>query len=310
MAYNYIITSDDKEAALNKIEEIQKSINLDFDCSNYDLEDDGIYSVIDELTTISLFDNPKFIVVRSGENIVNCSDKALNELFKAMNNVNSENVLIFLILKTVDYNNEKYQRLRRYASVVDVRMKNISLEEYISNTLKEEGYTMDSQAISLLVSYQPDLSLLRGILEQLKCYKLEDKTITDKDVKALVAPPLDDNVYQLVEAVLNHDKKRMFSCFRDLKLQSMQASYLVSLLINKFQELYNVSVLIKGNTSQADIANLFNVSSGRAYYMIKNAKATNLSEIKKNLNLLNDLDYKIKTGRIDQNLGLELYFLN
>ncbi len=101
----------------------------------------------------------------------------------------------------------------------------------------------------------------------------------------------------------------MFSCFKDLKLRSIQASYLVSLILNKFQELYNVSILIKSNTSQADIASLFNVSSGRAYYMIKNAKNTNINKIKRNLSLLNELDYKIKSGKIDQNLGLELYFL-
>lgn len=309
MAYNYIITSDDKEAAFEKAEEIKKSLGLDFDSSSYDLEDDGIYSVIDELTTVSLFANPKFVIVRSAEYILTCSDKALNELYRAMNDIQSENVLIFMAFKPFDQNHEKYQRLKRYASSIDIRMKNIPIEKYIQQSLEGEGYTIESQALSLLASYQPDLGMLRGILEQLKCYKYEDKRVTDADIKKLVAPPLDDNVYQLVEAVLNHDKKRAFSCFRDLRLRFVQASYLVSLLINKFQELYNVFILVKGNTSQADIANLFNVSSGRAYYMVKNAKATNLNEIKRNLDLLNELDYRIKTGKVEQNLGLELYFL-
>lgn len=309
MAYNYIISSDDKEAASNKIEEIKKSIQQEYDEVSYDLEDDGIYSIIDELTTISLFSTPKFVVVKSANGILNVSDKALKELFKAMNDISSENILILLFLNGFDYNNEKLIQLKKYASMIDIKLKNIPLDQYITNSLKEAGYEIDSNALSLFISYQEDLSSIKSSIELLKCYKKDERIITDKDIKQMIAPPLEDNVYQLVEAVLDNDKKRMFSNFKDLKLQSIQASYLVSLLINKFQELYNVSILVKSNTSQQDIANIFNVSSGRAYYMIKNAKNTNLSIIKQNLNLLNDLEYNIKNGKIDQNLGLELYFL-
>lgn len=310
MAYNYIIASDDAEAALEKTDEIRQSVSFAPDCLDYDLEEDGIYSLIDELTTVSLFNTPKLITVKSAEELAICSEKAFTELLKAMNDVNSDNILILLFLKSFNPNTERNQRLKRYSSVIDIKMKNIPLDKYIEQALSKDGYTIESQALSLLISYQPDLSSLKGYLEVLKCYKKDDKRITDTDVKQLVPAPLEDNVYQLVEAVLNKDKKRIFSCFKALKLRSVQASYLVSLLINKFQELYNVSVLVRSNTTQADIATLFNVSSGRAYYMIKNAKATNQTVISKNLSLLNDLDYHIKSGGIDQNLGLELYFLN
>ena len=67
---------------------------------------------------------------------------------------------------------------------------------------------------------------------------------------------------------------------------------------------------IKGGLNQGALAELFNISPGRAYYMIKSAKSYHLNTIKENLNLLNDLELKIKSGKIDQNLGLELYLLN
>ena len=43
--------------------------------------------------------------------------------------------------------------------------------------------------------------------------------------------------------------------------------------------------------------------------MIKNAKQTTLDVIKKKLSLLNELEYNIKIGKIEQNIGLELFFL-
>jgi DNA polymerase-3 subunit delta len=81
------------------------------------------------------------------------------------------------------------------------------------------------------------------------------------------------------------------------------------MLINKFQEMYNVSILLKGGMSQNDIAALFNVSSGRAYYMVRNAKSSSLSKIKSNLEDLVQLEADIKSGRIKDDLGLELFFL-
>ena len=138
---------------------------------------------------------------------------------------------------------------------------------------------------------------------------MNDKKITDKDIIQMVQKPLDDNVYQLIEAVIKKDKKGTFACYNDLKIINLQPSYLVSLLISKFQELYNVQVLTKSGLNQNDISNLFNVSSGRAYYMIKNAKSISINEIKNNLEYLNKLEYEIKSGKVDQALGLELYFL-
>ena len=70
--------------------------------------------------------------------------------------------------------------------------------------------------------------------------------------------------------------------YQDMKLKKyagFKPNY--SLLINKFQELYNVNILIKAGMNQADLADLFHISpSGRAYYGLKMQRASlwNLSK--------------------------------
>ena len=307
--HSYIITTDDFKAGIKKIEEIRKSIPHELEDVSYDLDEDGVYSLIDELTTVSLFNDPKLVVVKSPEELFSASDKKINELCMAMNDTASENVLILLFTKSFDYKNEKYLKLKRFASTIDIKLKNIPLDKLALDILSEDGYTIDNDALSLLVSYSENMSMMLESIEILKCYTKDQKRISNKDVLLLVKKPLDDNVYELIEAVLKRDKKRIFQSYNDLKIINMQPSFLVSMLINKFQELYNVSVLVKGGMNQADIAELFNVSSGRAYYMLKNSKSSSLSDIKLNLDRLNKLEYDIKSGRCDQSLGLELYFL-
>lgn len=309
VASNFIILADDYQALEERINELKKGFEIDTDTINYSLEEEGIYSLVDELTTISLFGDRKFVVAKHAEALLSKSDKAFLELTKAMNDPQSENVLILVFMDGVDFSNEQYQKLKRFSSVIDVKTKNIKLDEYLKKQLDADGFKYSEDVVSLIVSYCDSLSFLRVMIDQLECFKYDTKEITTKDVHAMVEEPLDDNVYSLIDAVLANDKKSMLKRYKDLKLRSVQPSSLVSMLINKFQEMYNVHILVRGGVNQAGIAEIFNISSGRAYYMIKNAKDYNLNTIKKHLKLLNDLDYNIKTGKIDANIGIELYFL-
>lgn len=309
MAYNFMILADDYEALENKILEIKEKYQMNYETIQYNLAEEGTYALIDELSTVSLFDEPKFIVAKNAEVLLEKSDKAFLELMKVMNDPNSMNCLILVFMGSLDFSNEQFVKLKRFSSFFEIRMKNMKLDDYIKMRLKQDHYEMDEQAISLLVSFSDTLSKLKNALDLLECYCLDTKIIHSKDVLLMVKEPLDDNVYALIEAVLTNNKRLLMKGYQDLKLHSLQPASLISLLLNKFQELYNVSILIQSGIKQAALAELLNVSSGRAYYMMRNAKETNLPTILKHLSLLNDLEYKIKTGKIDPNLGLELYFL-
>ena len=108
MAYNYIITSDDLLAAKDKIAEIKKALDPSYEELGYDLDDDSIYDVIDELATISLFDNPKFVVLKNASKVFNMKNDTLKDLYRIMNNVDSKNVLILLFLDNADLKNDVF----------------------------------------------------------------------------------------------------------------------------------------------------------------------------------------------------------
>ena len=57
------------------------------------------------------------------------------------------------------------------------------------------------------------------------------------------------------------------------------------------------------------IAKLFGFSSGRAYYLVRDAKSIELSKLERYLEQLADLDYDSKSGKIDPRLGFELFIL-
>lgn len=305
---SFIILYDDILLRNQKIEEIKKQYDIDFEDEKYDLEDDSLYSINDEATTISLFDNPKCIIVNSVNEIKSAKQNAFDELIDAIADQNNSNLIIFTS-KVIDLNDKYIETIKKYSTYIDSRIKNISLKDYAKTTLDNDGYKIDIDALELLTLYSEDLMTLRNSIEKLELYKLDDKKISDIDVKLLVSKPLDNNVYDLVEAVLSHDRRKVFNLYNDMKVENISNSYLLSLIITKFQEMYNVYILAKNGATQEDIANIFKVKSGKAYYMMKNSKKSSLNEIKDNLKYLNNLEYDIKSGRITDDRGLELYFL-
>ena len=109
MAVNFIVWADDYLAATEKIEEIKKGFDITSDPIMYNLNDEGLYSLVDELTTISLFDDTKFVVAKGAENLFSSkSDKAFTDLLKAMNDQNSSNILVLLFMDGLDFNNDRY----------------------------------------------------------------------------------------------------------------------------------------------------------------------------------------------------------
>lgn len=308
----FIISTDDYSVGKRKIEEIRNSVIGEVDDATYDLDEDSLYDVIDELNTISLFDNIKFIVCKSAEKMVDFKDSAIKEFQNVLADQESNNYLI--LITTVGFSKlsgdklEIYKKIKGYATYYEIMVKNISLEDYIDNNMKQNGYQIDNDAKSLLLLYFDNLTAIETSLDILESYKMDDKKITKADVLKMIPKPLDDNVYDLINAVLKRDRKLVFQIYDNLKTINAGVNIL-SLLINKFQELYSVNILVKSGMSKDEISEIYHVKPGRAFYMVKDAKNNSLKDIKDNLDYLNKLDYDIKRGAVEQELGLELYFL-
>ena len=93
---NYFIQSDDYSLVNNKLIEIQNRINGDISIIEYDLSSDSIYNIIDEIKTISMFDEIKFIKVKNAQNLEDVKGNSLNELLDSMKDEDNNNYLVFI----------------------------------------------------------------------------------------------------------------------------------------------------------------------------------------------------------------------
>ena len=128
-------------------------------------------------------------------------------------------------------------------------------------------------------------------------------------IKKVITKNVEDNVYEITNNILENKQSKALEIYNDLIQHSEDPLRILGILVNKYREILHVKLLLKDNKDQAAIAKYYRCSSGRAYYMVKNAKSVNMSTVKKHLRKLEEIDYKIKTGQLDKKIGLELFIL-
>lgn len=303
-----------KNTYLNQLEINKKVSTFDIDPFNinrYDLIENTSNDVLEELQTISLFSDRKIVIVKHIEEIENLSDKAFTMWEKYFKNPNPDVVLLIDLNTSYDISKRVADLIYSYGYTIEVEdIEKDKYPDFVLSLLQEDGYDMDKNAILMLLERTNyEFNLLTQELTKLKIYKIDTKKINESDVLSLVPKNLEDNIFELTNAMIANQSARMIEIYEDLMRQNEDPLRILNFIANKLRELFHARLLLNKGYGKAEIAQHFNYSSGRTYYLMKNASSMSVEQIEKQLKKLTQLDYEIKSGLKHKKLGLELFLL-
>jgi DNA polymerase-3 subunit delta len=280
---------------LNKIIEAYKEknksgINLQF-LDGKDLSFDELKNNVFEL---SFFQEKKLIII---ENIF--LNKDFKEEFKERGEefFATENIVIFY---------EKDEVMKR-DTLLNFLSKKIDINKFdllsegktklwISKKVKEKGFEIDDNAIELLFKYvQNDLARLEQEINKLVNY---NGNISEKDVKDLVYPNTEINIFSIVDAIGARDKTKAIK-LANKYLENESVFGLLGLIANQFKNI----MIVKNNYGNTKLNPFF---ARKAYEQSKNFTE---EEITKIYEKVLEIDSAIKTGKIEQEIAFETFIL-
>jgi len=146
-------------------------------------------------------------------------------------------------------------------------------------------------------------------LSKLKLFKNEEKVINKDDVLELVIPQTDDNIFNLMDAIVKKDKKKSLKIYNDLINNKVEVIKILINLSYQFRLIYQVKVLEYKNDSEiAEILNIKNPKQIRAVrYKTNNF---NERELLRNLEELSKIDEQIKTSKILPEIAIPMFITN
>jgi DNA polymerase III subunit delta len=295
------------------VEEKIKEFNVDpFNIMRYDLLENTSDDILEDLQTVSFFAEKKVIVVKNLNEIEKEESESIIHNWVSYFEKPNPDVLLFIVLNELMSDQTPVgEALFKYAFIEKVKdMDKSEYPNFARNLFKKYGYTITDDAVdALLERINLDLTLLNQEAEKLMLFAYETKEINERAVLLLVSRNLEENIFELTNALLSKNQTKTIEIFYDLVARNEDPIRILNNIVGKVRELMHTKLLVEKGYRQDQIAEHFHIKSGRAYYLVKNAQAVNFQILENHLKKLSKLDYEIKSGKIDKKLGLELYLL-
>jgi DNA polymerase III subunit delta len=315
----YVLYGEEKKLIeIEKDKIVKELISDDNDNNNiskYNLLQTTIDEVIEDAATIPLLSDKKIIIANdafflTATDVTSNINHNIDKLIKYINNPNPETTLIFILNHNkLDERKKIVKEIRKKTIIKEfAKLNQKGLLICAKNSFKENGYKIDDDALNLLVNrVENSLEILMQEMDKLMMYKVDEKEIFQVDVDDLVPKPISDNIFDLTNAVVERDLEKTLELYEQLLVRNEEPIKIIVILANQFRLTYQTKRLKKKGYSDQEIADKLGIHP----YRIKLASEINLSEntLLNYLEKLADLDIGIKTGKINKDVGLELFFL-
>lgn len=180
------------------------------------------------------------------------------------------------------------------------------LDEYgLTKWIQNEAEISAGDARYLIDRVGTNQQMLANELAKLQAY---DSKVTRQSIDLLTEPALKSTIFQLLDAALSGDKRATLKLYKEQRAQKVEPQQIIAMLAWQL----HIVALVKTAEDRTDdvIAkdaklNPFVVHKSRGI-----AKRLNMSELKKRVQDLAELDMKLKTISLDADDALQAYLLS
>ena len=295
-----------------EIKKIQEKYHIDdISVSRYDMTTDSLDQILEDAKTVSLFGEMKLILVTQAFIFTNNTKKNdetinLDELALYLEQMNPDTQLIFTCSKI--NMNKKITKLLKKVGVVKEFSNTQNIKSVVLDTLS--GYQISNATIDLLIKrVGNDPQLLSQECEKLKYYKIEEKIITDEDVMNMTHKTIDLDIFKLIDHIILKEKESALETYHEMLKYNEEPIKLIIMLANQFRLMYQAKTLIKKGYREDEIAKKLDVHPYPVKLALKKARNYEEDRLLSLLGKLADLDYNIKSGKIEKELALDLFII-
>lgn len=310
MLKQYLLYGKSQSLIYDEVLDLIQSFDIDEEGQSfYDLSEHAFDDVYEDMISPPFFTDKKLIVIKHLE-VLYQDSFAKQSLERFLKSSPSDVVLVMMAThldedQTFRHVLDLYVEHHEVALYDEPKMMNM-----IQASFEKDDIYIEKKAVMKLIQRMSSIpEQLNTYIDIIKTFGTKEKRVSEKDIDLLVPLPLEDNVYTLVDYFLQHRTNIVLSMYEDLKNKNEDPIKILQLIGRRLNDLEDTKMLLQQKKNQNDIAKALQVSSGKAYYMIKEAKTLSIQTIQKYIDQVAHLDFLIKSGRIDKTNGVYLFLL-
>lgn len=300
---SYLIVSE----SFNLIQEEINKIVEDNTLINFDLNNMSINDLIYEATSITLDNQPKYILIKNS-NIFSSKYEDVDKLINLLNNTTS---IIIFTSNSIDLRLKLTKYFKEKNTIINLKVDYKNIYNLVNEYVKNNKYTIDYDTTKYLVSlYGLNLDIIIQELKKMFLYFNSFKNIIYKDALEIISTPLNNNIYKFLDAVLEKDLSKSLSLLEDLIVYKIDESMIIILLAREYRMILNILILQLKEESKSNIMKTLKLLDWQLDKLYNKSILYSINDIKNYLHELSIIDFKIKSGQIDKNIAIKTYLIN
>ncbi len=294
--------------AINNIIKDNKNV------TSFDMGINSIDDVLLEAGYFSMFEEEKFIIIRNanffGSGKLN--EKDTTSLLNYFNNPNSLSSLIFICNEKLDSRKKITKVLKEKYEIINIpTLKYYEIESRVEKYFQKENYKIDKDTIKYIVANSlNNYDLVMSEVEKIILYYNNPCYIKKSDVENIISKSINTNNFLFVDALIDGDLEKSLALLNDLKTMKVEPTILIALIARDIRIMLNIKKLLEQNKREYEILSELNLMDWQLEKYLKKAFPYKIKELEEWLVKLEDLDLKIKSGKLDKFYALELLILD
>ncbi|MDF2670391.1 MAG: holA, partial [Paenibacillus sp.] len=281
----------------------------DFGISRYDLGETSLSLVLEDVQTPPFMAEKKIVIAKNASFLTGAKDTSkvehnTDQLLDYLKAPVDFTILLLLVDGDKLDERKKLVKALKECSIAFPALTAEALLQWVKRQAGRASFSFAEGAADQFILYGgANLQTLSAEIEKLSLYVGKDGIVTGDIIEHLVTPSTEQNVFILIEDIVRLRLKRAFTILQELIKQKEEPVKLMLLIARQFRIILQVKELSRQGYSQAQLASQL----GLHPYAVKiaaeqgaNFKDEQLARI---MSELADLDYKMKSGKIDKVLG-------
>ncbi|MEH7272879.1 DNA polymerase III subunit delta [Neobacillus vireti] len=305
------LINETKQMLLNQV---LNEDEMDFNFTAYDLEETPIETALEDAETfpflgekkVIFLHNPKFLTAEKQKEKI---DHNLSRLEAYIKEPAPYTVLVISApYEKLDERKKITKELKRTAVTVEAKKLNeFELKNWVKERAKANGIIFESDALErLLTLVGTNMFMITSEVDKLALYASDDKKINASMVEKLVSRSLEQNIFTLIEKVVQRKPEDALRIYYDLLKQNEEPIKILALLAGQFRLIYQVKELSRRGYGQQQMAGFLKAHPFRVKLAAGQANQFTDEDLTNLMTMLANADHQMKTGGMNKSLLIEM----
>ncbi len=259
-------------------------------------------ALIDTAETLPVFADRRVVFIRNSGFF-----KDANEKFTSYMEDPAESTMFVFCEDEVDKRSKLYKTVNAKGYVCEFNiLREDELLQWIGSVLKKENRKISGDTARLLLDRTGfDMNQIKAELEKLIAYTDGSDVVTAEDVEAVCSRALSDDIFKLINAASEKNRKKVFEFYSDLYALRVSPVKIIAVLGTTYLRLLRIKELRREGKPESEIAKILGMNP----YVVKkygiSLKNVGRQTLYDNLTMCAEADEAFKSGLMTDWLCLE-----